>query len=70
MIIEFVSRVFFKLRVIMASGISVILMILLWFNLSGAETGEKKEHVHQLSPITVMAPQEGVEIDVDTPILR
>ncbi len=35
-----------------------------------AETGKEPGQAYQLSPITVMAPQQGVEINVDKTIIN
>jgi outer membrane receptor protein involved in Fe transport len=57
-----------KLEII--SILSGVLLIFWVGNVSSAETGKDTDQVYQLSPITVMAPQPGVEINVDKTIIN
>jgi iron complex outermembrane receptor protein len=70
MLTGFVLKVFCRWRLKLISAATGLLLVFLGGNILGAETGEENDQVHQLAPITVMAPQEGVEINVDKTIIH
>jgi hypothetical protein len=66
----FVLRVFSRWRLKIISTLSGFLLVFLWGNMLSAETAKDTDQAYQLSPITVMAPQQGVEINVDKTIIN
>ena len=70
MLTVFVIKVLSRWKMKIISTLSGFLLVFLWGNILNAETGKENDQVYQLSPITVMAPQEGVEINVDKTIIN